>query len=98
MSKDIFNGNIKKELIGYVKFTLIFVSVLFLAFFIFFLLFALFYDNVEPDARIFMFIISGLSLIASIVYPLLSLYTIKTYPKHPRLAKAMLKEFVFRDR
>lgn len=95
MKKDIFNGNIKKEFIGYVQFTLIFVSVLWFIFFAFFLLFALLYDKIEPAARILMLVVSALSFLGAFLYPMVSLFAIKTYPKHPKLAKAMLKEFVF---
>lgn len=45
--KDIFNGKIRKQYIGYMKMTLILVSILFFAFFIFFLLFATLYENME---------------------------------------------------
>ena len=58
MSKDPFNGNIKKEYINYVKFSLIFATVLFFAFFVFFLLFALLYEKIEYAARILMFVFS----------------------------------------
>ena len=36
MKKDIFNGNVKKEYINYVKFSLAFASILFFIFLIFF--------------------------------------------------------------
>ena len=51
MKKDIFNGNIKKEYINYVKFSLAFASILFFLFFVFFLLFALLYEKIEYAAR-----------------------------------------------
>lgn len=95
MKKDIFNGNIKKEYIGYVKFSLIFASVLWFIFFIFFLLFGILYEKIDTSARIFMFVFSGISLILSIIYPILSVYTIKNFDKHPKLAKTLIKEFVF---
>ena len=97
MSKDIFNGNIKKEYINYVKFSLIFATVLFFAFFLFFLLFALLYEKIEYAARIFMFAFSGICLVASFLYPAISIYAIKNYSKHPKLAKVMIKPFVFQD-
>ncbi len=95
MKKDIFNGNIKKEYIGSVQFILIFSIVIWLGSFIFFLLMALLYDKIEFSARIFTFVISFLCFIASFFYPLVTLFAIKTYPRHPKLAKAMLKEYVF---
>lgn len=42
-----------------------------------------------------MLVVSGVSFLGSILYLMLSLFAIKTYPKHPKLAKEMLKEFVF---
>ena len=95
MKKDIFNGNIQKQYVNYVEFTIILVTVLFSVFAIFFFFFALLYEKIEPAARVMMFVGSGACLIASICYPLLTIFAIKTYPKHIRLAHGMLKEFVF---
>ena len=97
MKKDIFNGNIKKEYINYVKFSLAFASILFFIFFIFFLLVALLYEKIEYAARIMMFIFSGLCFLASLLYPTVSIYSIRNYSKHPKLAKSMIKPFVFQD-
>ena len=97
MKKDIFNGNIKKEYINYVKFSLAFASILFFIFFGFFLLFALLYEKIEYAARIMMFIFSGLCFLASFLYPTVSIYSIRNYSKHPKLAKSMIKPFVFQD-
>lgn len=97
MQKDIFNGNIKKQYVNYVKLTLIVGSVLFFAFFIFFLLFALLYEKIEYAARIMMFIFSGMCFFASILYPTVSIYAIRNYSKHSKLAKSMIKPFVFKD-
>ena len=96
MKKDIFNGNIKKEHINYVKFSLAFASILFFIFFVFFLLFALLYEKIEYAARIMMFIFSGLCFLASL-YPTVSIYAIRNYSKYPKLAKSMIKPFVFQD-
>ena len=85
---------IKKEYINYVKFSLAFSSILF---FIFFLLFALLYEKIEYAARIMTFIFSGLCFLASFLYPTVSIYSIRNYSKHPKLAKSMIKPFVFQD-
>ena len=95
MEKDFFNGNIQKQYINYVKFSIILATVLFGVFAIFFFLIALLYEKIEPAARVMMFVGAGVCLIASICYPLLTIFAIKTYPKHIRLAHGMLKEFVF---
>ena len=97
MKKDIFNGNIKQEYINYVKYSLFFASILFFLFFVSFLLFALLYEKVEYAARIMMFIFSGLCFLASFLYPTVSIYAIRNYSKHPKLAKSMIKPFVFQD-
>ena len=97
MKKDIFNGNIKKEYINYVKFSLAFASILFFIFFVFFLLFALLYEKIEYAARIMMFIFSGLCFLASFLYPTVSIYAIRNYSKYPKLAKSMIQPFVFQD-
>ena len=97
MKKDIFNGNIKQEYINYVKYSLFFASILFFLFFVSFLLFALLYEKVEYAARIMMFIFSGLCFLASFLYPTVSIYAIRNYSKYPKLAKSMIKPFVFQD-
>ena len=97
MSKDPFNGNIKKDYINYVKFSLIFATALFFAFFVFFLFIALSYEKIEYSARIFMFVFSGISFFASFLYPVISIYAIRNYSKHPKLAKSIFQPFVFQD-
>ena len=95
MKKDFFNGNIQKQYINYVKFTIIVVTVVCGVFAILFFLFALLYEKIKPTPRVILFVESGVCLIVSICYPLITLFAIKTYPKHILLAHAMLKEFVF---
>lgn len=95
MQNDIFKGKIQKQYYGYVKFSIILVSVLFFVIGIFILLIALFYEKVEPAARIFMYVLSSVSILASILYPILTILAIKIYPKHTKFAYSMLKEFVF---
>ena len=97
MEKDIFNGYIKKEYIGYVKFSIYFASILFLVMGIFFLLVALFYDKVEESARILIYVMAGISLPCSFLYPVLSFYSIRNYDKHKKLARGCIKAFVFTD-
>ena len=97
MKKDIFNGKIATESKGIVKFTLIFTPLICILCGIIFLLVALFYDNVEYAARIFLYIISPLSLIVGISYPLITLHLIKIYPEHKKITKCFIKEYVFRE-
>lgn len=97
MKKDIFNGKIAAESKGIVKFTLIFTPLICILCGIIFLLVALFYDNVEYAARIFLYIVSPLSLTVGISYPLITLYLIKIYPKHRKITKHFIKEYHFRE-
>ena len=97
VKRDIFNGNIKKQYINYVKFSLAFVAILFFVLFVFFLLVALLYEKIEYAARIMMFVFSGVCFLASFLYPTVSIYAIRNYSKHPKLAKSMIKPFVFQD-
>ena len=97
MKKDIFNGKIATEYNGFVKFTLIFPPVILILCGVMFLLVALFYENVEYVARIFLFYVSSLAIIAGISYPLITLYLIKIYPKHRKITKHFIKEYHFRE-
>ena len=87
MKKDIFNGKIATECIGSVKFTLIFPPVILILCGVMFLLVALFYENVEYAARIFLYCASFLAIVAGISYPLVTLHLIKIYPKHRKITK-----------
>ena len=95
MQNDIFKGKIQRQYYGFVKFCIIFANVLFFVIGIFLLLIALFYKKVEPAARIFLYVLSSLSILSSILYPILIIFAIKTYPKHKKFAYSVLKEFVF---
>ena len=97
MKKDIFNGNVKKQYINLVKFSLALAFILFFISFVFFLLFALLYEKIEYAARIMMFVFSGLCFLASFLYPTVSIYAIRNYSKHSKLAKSMIKPYVFKD-
>jgi len=97
MKKDIFDGNVKEQYINYVKFSIALAAILFFVFFVFFLLFALLYEKIEYAARIMMFIFSGICFFVSLLYPALSIYAIRNYSKRSKLAKLMIKPFVFKD-
>ena len=97
MKKDIFNEKISTESKKIVKFTLILTPLILILCGVMFLLVALFYENVEYAARIFLYIVSPLSLTAGISYPLITLHLIKTYPKHRKITKHFIKECHFRE-
>ena len=95
MKKDIFNGNIKNQYISYVKFFMVFEAVMLFAIFVFFLLTALLYENIEYVGRIVFLVMSATLFLASFLLPLISIYAIRNYPKHPKLVRALIKPFVF---
>ena len=94
---DWFNGKIAEPFVGTVKFTIIFVPiVLFICFLIFFFV-ALFYDKVEPAARILLYIMSVLTGISTIGFPIATLRLIRVYPKHRKITKMLLQEYIFKN-
>lgn len=95
--KDIFNGNIKKEYIREAKASLILFSVLMFICGVFFLWGALFYEKVEEGARILLFILAGISLLLTIVNPAATIYFVKRQDQYPRIARLLLKEYLFKD-
>ena len=97
MSKDPFNGNIKKDYISFVKFSLIFTTAFFFAFFVYFLYIALSNEKIEYSARICIFVLSGICFFASFLYPAISIYAIRNYSKHPKLAKLIIQPYVFKN-
>lgn len=94
MKKDIFNGKIDKSCVSMVKITLVLLILVFELCGVVFL-FGFLDKKQEESARIVMLIISGLCFLAAIICPLLTLFVIRTYPKHKKLAQFLLKEYVF---
>ena len=96
MKNDFIKEKIRLEWVGMVKFTLIFVPIVFALCAALFLWIAATYDKVEPVARVLMYILSAISGLAAIAYPSGAMYSIKTYPKHKRLAYLFLQKYVFK--
>lgn len=96
--KDIFNGNIKKDYIGYVKFLTIFLSVLWIACGVAFALIPMISEGFSADIISFMSVMSIIAFACSVVYPALTIFLIRTYPKHKKLAKSLFKDNVFEDK
>lgn len=94
MKKDIFNGNVKKEYVGSVIVALVFGSIVFFVCFLVFLIGALTYDKIEYAARIFIYVMAGVSFLSSVIYPAVTIWAIRTYPKYPKLTKLMIKPYV----
>lgn len=98
MKKDLFNGNIKREFITYMEFSIFLMFFICFVGFICFLLIALFYDKIDYAGRVFLFVLSGIMFLCSILFPILSVYVIRNHTKHPKLTKIMFKPFVFKDK
>lgn len=67
MKKDIFNAKISTECVNYVKFSLIFFSLITLICAVISFCVALLYQNVEPIARIVIYCLAGVSLLMAII-------------------------------
>lgn len=97
MKKDIFNGKIKPEYSKSIKFFLVFASIIFCAVATFFLLLALLYGNIDYGGKIVMFVMSGVSYLAAVLYPLISVLCVRTYPKHKKLTNFFIKDYALND-
>ena len=97
LKKDIFNHNIKPEYKAYTICSIVLLVTVMLAGGTFFLYISLSYENMEPFDRIGFLVFSALEYLTGIVYPILTFYAIRTFPKHKKLAYAMLKKFLFVD-
>ena len=95
MKKDIFKGKINRSSISMVKISLFLLVFIFGLCGIFFFFVGIFAKNQENVTRLVLLIISGLCFLAAIICPLLTLFAIRTYPKHKKLAHLLLKEYVY---
>ncbi|MBE5745732.1 MAG: hypothetical protein E7359_00370 [Clostridiales bacterium] len=95
MKKDIFNNKISNDYKNYVKFILIFTSILCILLGILFLMIAIFYNKIDYFAKIFLYIISVVSILIGIIYPIITICLIKIYPKNKNITKLFLKEEIF---
>ena len=64
---------------------------------IFFLLEAIFYGNMEMDARILMYVLSVFALLFGCVYAFLAPILIRRYPKYKKITCALLQEYLFKE-
>lgn len=97
MQTDIFNGKIKKEYSKSIKFLLFFASAVFCAVATFFLLLVFLYDNVDYGGKIVLFVMSGVSYLAAVLYPLITVLCVRTYPKYKTLTKFFIKDYALTD-
>lgn len=97
MKKDVFNGKIRQKYVGMVKFTIIIVPIVLGACGIGSLLVALFYEKVETAARLLLYFGVCIEILGAIIFPPITLKLIKIYPKHRKIIKLFLQEYVFNE-
>lgn len=95
MSKDIFNGKIKKEQINMMKFTLFFAPFVFLLIGVGSTIILLFpYDwTILPYIIFIIFACYG--YLSAFLYPMISLMVIRSYPKYEKIAHILVKKEMF---
>lgn len=97
MKKDIFNGKVREQYVGYMRTSIIFVTCLFLCAAILFLCMALFYENMDTDMRVVLYALGGVVFVLSVAYPVAAVLCIRSYPKHKTLTLMLVKEFVLKS-
>ena len=96
LKKDPFNGKVKEEYIKYTKNSLIWVSFITLLLSVFLLFMVIFYPP-STGGLIGMIIIICIGFISGIFYPIITVALIKSYPKHRKLTKLFIADFVLKD-
>ncbi len=96
MKSDIFNGKILEPYRGIVKFTLVFVPCVLIMCSLILGIIAITYPKIDDAARVMIFIFTALSGVSAIVYPLVTLRLIRCYPKHRKITKLFIQEYVFK--
>ena len=94
--KDIFNDKILDSEVGRIKFTLIFVPTLLFIIGVTTLLISIFYDKIDPDARVLSYIMSISSITFSLIYAFVTIPLIRCYPKYRKLTHIFVREEFFK--
>lgn len=76
---------------------MMFAVVLFVVIAIFFVCVTLLYDNVDAGARIAMYVIAGICVACAVFFPTATILSVRSYPKHKKLATIFVKEYAFVD-
>ncbi len=97
MNKDWFNKKIKNEYIGYMKFSLILFSVICIFIGTACVSMLIFGKNATVSIYVIFSSLAVIFYLFSIIYPIISLKVIRTYPKHKRIAHLLIKKIVFVD-
>ena len=97
MKKDIFNGKIKEELVGRMKFTIAYVIVLFPLLGLLFVLFLVFKKDLPSGANILFVVAASICFLYGIGYPCITIPVVRSYPKHKRIAHLLVRSYFFND-
>ncbi len=92
MKKDIFNGKVKVEYRKTVRNHLIIASIIVFVIATSLLLFAILYDEIQYGSRIVLFIICALGYLYTALYPLITVWCIRNYPKYKTLLKLLISD------
>lgn len=99
MKKDFFNDKIKAEYVWFMIFTIVFISVIMLVGGTALLYVSVFAENVKPEnCRCIVFVASMICYAFAVVYPILSIYLIRVFPKHKKITYLLVKKSVFVDK
>lgn len=95
MKKDFFNNKLHKEhIIGVIIGLAIFCLVCLLCA-IMFIHVAFTHENIDLNGQIILFVFAGIDIVILVAFPLLSIFAIRTYPRHKCLAHALWKPYIF---
>ena len=94
--KDIFNGKILDSEVGKIKFTLVFIPTLLLVLGATTLLISIFYDKIEPSARVLSYVISISCIVFSLIYAFATIPLIRCYPKYRKITHFFIREEFFK--
>ena len=94
--KDYFDGNIKAPQELFLG--LCFLAIVLFSCSIVFILVALFYDRCEDSARVLLILLSVLTFVTSIGYPVITIHVVKNREEYPCLAKLLVKPDRFTDK
>lgn len=96
MKKDWFNGNIKNEYFKAVKYSLIFGFLIIFICGVFFILLGLLDNSIsDVTGRIVMCVLGGIFCLMSVIMFTVSIWAIRCYPKHKKIAHLFIQKDYF---
>lgn len=97
MEKDWFNGKIKAEYIDWIKYTLIAAPICFFMLGSITLGISIFLNSNTLHFDVYFWILTILLYLLTLVYSLIPIKIIRSYPKHKIIAHILIRKFVFDD-